>query len=49
MTIVAMAPAQSPPLGDGMVVYDNVSKFFPVRVRAGREDRAELMVALDSP
>jgi NitT/TauT family transport system ATP-binding protein len=47
MTIVAMAPAQSPPLGDGMVVYDNVSKFFPVRVRAGREDRAELMVALD--
>jgi NitT/TauT family transport system ATP-binding protein len=44
---LAMAPAQSPPLGDGMVVYDNVSKFFPVRVRAGREDRAELMVALD--
>ena len=32
---------------DGMVVYDGVSKFFPVRVRPGRKDRPELMVALD--
>ena len=32
---------------DGMVVYDNVSKFFPVRVRPGAKDRPELMVALD--
>jgi NitT/TauT family transport system ATP-binding protein len=32
---------------DGMVVYDGVSKFFPVRARPGREDSAELMVALD--
>jgi len=30
-----------------MVVYDGVSKFFPVRARPGREDSAELMVALD--
>src|SRR5215468_9495411 len=30
-----------------MVVYEDVSKFFPVRVRPGRKDRPELMVALD--
>jgi NitT/TauT family transport system ATP-binding protein len=30
-----------------MVVYDGVSKFFPVRVRSVRNDRPELMVALD--
>jgi len=35
------APAAS------MVVYDGVSKFFPVRVRSVRNDRPELMVALD--
>jgi NitT/TauT family transport system ATP-binding protein len=44
---LAMTSAQSPPVGDGMVVYENVSKYFPVRVRSGHEDRAELMVALD--
>jgi NitT/TauT family transport system ATP-binding protein len=32
---------------DGMVVYEGVSKFFPVRVRPGQKDRPELMVALD--
>ena len=32
---------------DGMVVYEDVSKFFPVRVRPGQKDRPELMVALD--
>src|SRR5262249_24922373 len=36
-----------PPASDGMVVYDGVSKFFPVRVRPGQKDRPELMVALD--
>ncbi len=36
-----------PPATDGMVVYDNVSKFFPVRIRPGQKDRPELMVALD--
>ena len=36
-----------PAASDGMVVYDGVSKFFPVRARPGREDSAELMVALD--
>src|SRR5205809_5369643 len=30
-----------------MVVYENVSKFFPVRLRPGQQDRPELMVALD--
>jgi NitT/TauT family transport system ATP-binding protein len=35
------APAAS------MVVYDGVSKFFPVRVRSTPDDRPELMVALD--
>ncbi len=30
-----------------MVVYDGVSKFFPVRERKSRKDRAQLMVALD--
>jgi NitT/TauT family transport system ATP-binding protein len=36
-----------PPASDGMVVYEGVSKFFPVRVRPGQKDRPELMVALD--
>jgi NitT/TauT family transport system ATP-binding protein len=36
-----------PPAPDGMVVYEGVSKFFPVRVRPGQKDRPELMVALD--
>jgi NitT/TauT family transport system ATP-binding protein len=31
----------------GMVVYDGVSKFFPVRLRSVGSDRPELMVALD--
>ena len=30
-----------------MVVYDSVSKFFPVRVRLGSDEQPELMVALD--
>jgi NitT/TauT family transport system ATP-binding protein len=33
-------------IADGMVVYADVSKFFPVRARAG-EQQPELMVALD--
>src|SRR5262245_63873105 len=36
-----------PPAPDGMVVYEGVSKFFPVRVRPGQKDRPELMAALD--
>jgi ABC-type nitrate/sulfonate/bicarbonate transport system ATPase subunit len=36
-----------PAATDGIVVYDGVSKFFPVRVRPGQKDRPELMVALD--
>jgi NitT/TauT family transport system ATP-binding protein len=36
-----------PAPSDGMVVYDDVSKFFPVRIRPGQKDRPELMVALD--
>src|SRR5262249_24145592 len=36
-----------PAASDGMVVYDGVSKFFPVRVRPGQKERPELMVALD--
>ena len=32
---------------DGMVVYDDVSKFFPVRIRPGQKERPEFMVALD--
>jgi NitT/TauT family transport system ATP-binding protein len=31
----------------GMVVYEDVSKFFPVRTRPGLDDGAELLVALD--
>ena len=38
-------PAQDK--SDVMVVYDAVSKFFPIRVRPGQKDRPELMVALD--
>src|SRR5919197_5690916 len=34
-------------MSDVMVVYDGVSKFFPVRARAGHKDRPQLMVALD--
>jgi NitT/TauT family transport system ATP-binding protein len=40
----APVPAQRP---DAMVVYEDVSKFFPVRVRPGQKDRPDLMVALD--
>jgi NitT/TauT family transport system ATP-binding protein len=40
-----MMKAPAPP--EGMVVYHDVSKFFPVRVRPGQKDRPELMVALD--
>src|SRR3954453_16363624 len=36
-----------PTSSDGMVVYDAVSKFFPVRIRPGQKDRPHLMVALD--
>jgi len=36
-----------PAASDGMVVYDGVSKFFPVRASSRETDRAELMVALD--
>jgi NitT/TauT family transport system ATP-binding protein len=32
---------------EAMVVYRDVSKFFPVRMRPGQKDRPELMVALD--
>src|SRR5829696_4859275 len=32
---------------EAMVVYRDVSKFFPVRLRPGQKDRPELMVALD--
>ena len=30
-----------------MVVYEEVSKFFPTRAQSGRNQRPELMVALD--
>src|SRR5262249_17873202 len=43
----SLAMTQPPAAPDGMVVYDGVSKFFPVRARPGRMDRPELMVALD--
>jgi NitT/TauT family transport system ATP-binding protein len=36
-----------PPATDGMVVYEDVSKFFPVRIRRGQKDRPDMMVALD--
>src|SRR5713101_5611472 len=44
-----MAPSmsKSPAATESMVVYDDVSKFFPVRIRPGQKDRPELMVALD--
>src|SRR3974377_990714 len=32
---------------DPMVVYEDVRKFFPVRVQLGQKDRPDLMVALD--
>ncbi len=32
---------------EAMVVYEDVSKFFPMRAQSGREHRPELMVALD--
>jgi NitT/TauT family transport system ATP-binding protein len=35
------------PPAAAMVVYDGVSKFFPVRARLGLADRPDLMVALD--
>jgi NitT/TauT family transport system ATP-binding protein len=42
-----MADTVRPAPSDRMVVYENVSKFFPVRIRPGQKDRPELMVALD--
>ena len=36
-----------PTSSDGMVVYDDVSKFFPVRIRPGQKERPEFMVSLD--
>jgi NitT/TauT family transport system ATP-binding protein len=39
--------AHMPTDPDAMVVYEGVSKFFPVRVRPGQKDRPDLMVALD--
>src|SRR4051812_46063651 len=36
-----------PAPSDRMVVYDDVSKFFPVRIRPGQKERPEFMVALD--
>ena len=44
MATTAPVPAETP---DAMVVYEDVSKFFPVRVRPGQKDRPDLMVALD--
>jgi NitT/TauT family transport system ATP-binding protein len=38
---------QPPPALDGMVVYQDVSKFFPVRATAEHDQPPELMVALD--
>src|SRR3954454_19946331 len=35
-----------PTSSDGMVVYDDVSKFFPVRIRPGQKERPEFMVAV---
>src|SRR5262245_52517354 len=40
-----MTQAPAPP--DGMVVYRDVSKFFPMRAIPAQGARAELMVALD--
>jgi NitT/TauT family transport system ATP-binding protein len=39
--------SDAPPAPDGMVAYEGVSKFFPVRVTAGHDEPAEQMVALD--
>jgi NitT/TauT family transport system ATP-binding protein len=36
-----------PATTDGMVVYEDVSKFFPVRTTPGQQEPPELMVALD--
>jgi len=44
MAETASIPAPAP---DAMVIYEDVSKFFPVRLRPGQKDRPELMVALD--
>jgi NitT/TauT family transport system ATP-binding protein len=44
MAPTAPVPTEAP---DPMVVYEDVSKFFPVRVRPGQKDRPDLMVALD--
>jgi NitT/TauT family transport system ATP-binding protein len=40
-------PSRPPPSAHEMVVYRDVSKFFPVRTRPGQQDRPERMVALD--
>jgi NitT/TauT family transport system ATP-binding protein len=44
MTTTAPVPAETP---DAMVVYRDVSKFFPVRISPGQKNRPDLMVALD--
>src|ERR1044072_3478262 len=36
-----------PTSSDGMVVYDDGSKFFPVRIKPRPKERPEFMVALD--
>src|SRR3954465_11150805 len=36
-----------PAPSDGMVVYDDVSKFFPEESRPGQKERPKFMVALD--
>jgi NitT/TauT family transport system ATP-binding protein len=41
------AATVTPDHAEAMVVYRDVSKFFPVRLRPGQKDRPELMVALD--
>src|SRR3954453_5845677 len=41
------AMKRRPRSSDGMVVYDDVRKFFPVRIRPGQKERPEFMVALD--
>jgi NitT/TauT family transport system ATP-binding protein len=44
MAPTAPVPTDAP---DAMIVYEDVSKFFPVRGRPGQKDRPDLMVALD--
>src|SRR3954466_12253836 len=42
-----MAEMKPPAPSEAMVVYEDVSKFFPVRTQPGRKSRPDLMVALD--